>query len=143
MTNLMIKSTIYDALSMIIPGYLLVQWGDMVFLGNIEMRSTIGVVITTFTLSYIVGIIFHYIASCIFNPILKNKINRIKTEYNKLKVKEREINDKTDEEIKEKYFTAYYNVLINYSYTAVPILEAQVSFVRSIICVIQIGRAHV
>lgn len=137
MTNLITKSTLYDTLSMVIPGYLFllclyVMFKDFSRLNEVDDNRLSSVVIY-FTLSYLVGMIIHWVSKILFNRFLRNNdsaITKVKEEVAEEIEKRRELHT-----TKEEYYQAYYAVL-GKSNTAVPILEAHVSFIRSMVIVI-------
>ena len=134
MTTLITKSTLYDTLSMIIPGYLILLWLKMALFPLAQYSLDIvsqGIIV--FVISYLIGIALHIFTKHVFNPILRNKKSHIQKAYDK--VGKRILLEETDD-IREIYYIAYYRVLTQYLYTTIPIIEAKVSFIRSMICVL-------
>lgn len=144
----MSKTTLYDMLSAVIPGYLLLcgimAWCYPQILSSYNDIANNAAypfvyVIAVFALGYIIGLILKFLSSCIFGKLL-NCICIIKCAYNKnikyVSLADESIDLNNDNQIKEDYFSKYYYVLLNYQYSAVPILEAQVAFLRSMALVL-------
>ena len=133
----MTKSTLYDMLSMIIPGYLLVLGVKLLCAPDcLAAGYTLDSVVVVFVLSYLLGLVLHHLSKLLFDPVLRNKPARIRAMHRKPDLADEPLDDLTDDEVLARYYTAYYKVMRHYPYTAVPILEAQVSFIRSMVCVI-------
>jgi len=132
MTSLMSKSSLYDMVSMIIPGFL--------FILCVEIASGIGLGcnfstpmsgIITFTLSYILGIIIHLVSKDIFRPVLREDKELIDKALDKYKDEEKVKNEPLNE-----YNEQYYYLFRDYTNKVVSIIETQVAFLRSILIVI-------
>lgn len=131
MTSLMAKSSLYDMVSMIIPGYL--------FILCVELASGIGfeynffdltASIITFVLSYILGLIIHLVSKILLDPLLRNSIDNVKRTKEKV-----ESTIRKESELKE-YYDKYYRLLNDYTKMVVPVLEAQVAFLKSLMVII-------
>ncbi len=76
MTSLMTKSSLYDMLSMIIPGFItLFSFAKAVEMDqyfNKNAGLSIAHYICIFALSYLVGLIIHYFSKGLFDPCLRN-----------------------------------------------------------------------
>lgn len=137
MTNLMSKSTLYDMLSMIIPGYISLLCFYIACKGKFGWRdidyNSIPSIVIGFVLSYLVGILLHLLAKEIFNPVLRNNEKDIDEAQKKTKS---EILERQKKEPNvETYYRIYYK-LLGTSNTSIIILESQISFIRSITLVI-------
>lgn len=120
--------------SMIIPGFLFIlcvkeaSGTEIVF--NFKSIPT---VIIVFSFSWIVGFMLHCISKRIFNPILRNRPKDIIDAE-----KETIRNVKNESDLKD-YYLKYYRLMPGYTNATVPILEAQVSFLRSMLVVVLAG----
>lgn len=166
MTSLLGKSTIYDMLACIIPGYLLLLLANLLFAPNITLNiDNVSIAIGVFTLSYLTGLLLKWLMENILNGFLRNTPNRIRRAYKKsncifkegtLPDKEGGLSDKEgtlpdkegtlpdkegalpdkEEDLMKKYYIAYYKALKGNMNSSIPTLEAQIAFLRSILPVI-------
>ena len=131
------KLTMYDFLAMVIPGFLvlllfacIVGWLPL----NIDITDTWFIVFLVIV-SYLIGLLWHKISELFFEKIgFRNNPAQIK------KIAEKE--DKgldnvffgkgADEIILEKYYTAYYLLMEKNCLNSIPILEAQVAFIKNL-----------
>jgi len=73
MTSLMTKSSLYDMISMIIPGFLFilcVEFASGIGVNNNFDNAAVGAVV--FVLSYIVGLLLHIVSKKIFDSVIRN-----------------------------------------------------------------------
>ena len=152
MTSLLGKSTLYDMLACIIPGYLLLLLANLLFAPNITLNiDNVSIAIGVFTLSYLTGLLLKWLMENILNGFLRNTPNRIRRAYKKsncifkegtLPDKEGTLPDKEgalpdkEEDLMKKYYIAYYKALKGNMNSSIPTLEAQIAFLRSILPVI-------
>lgn len=145
MTSLLGKSTLYDMLACIIPGYLLLQLAKLLFAPNITLNiDNVSIAIGVFTLSYLTGLLLKWLMENILNGFLRNTPNRIRSAYDKSNCifKEETLPDKKEalpdkeEDLMQKYYIAYYKALKGNMNSSIPTLEAQIAFLRSILPVI-------
>lgn len=162
MTSLLGKSTLYDMLACIIPGYLLLQLAKLLFAPNITLEidnvNNVSIAIGVFTLSYLTVLLLKWLMENILNGFLRNTPNRIRSAYKKsncifkegtLPDKEGGLSDKEgtlpdkegalpdkEEDLMKKYYIAYYKALKGNMNSSIPTLEAQIAFLRSILSVI-------
>lgn len=152
MTSLLGKSTLYDMLACIIPGYLLLQLAKLLFAPNITLEiENVSIAIGVFTLSYLTGLLLKWLMENILNGFLRNTPNRIHSAYDKSNFifKEETLPDKKEalpdkkgalpdkeEDLMQKYYIAYYKALKGNMNSSIPTLEAQIAFLRSILPVI-------
>jgi len=130
----MAKSSLYDMVSMIIPGFLFILCVKEA--SGIEIKNefdSITTAIIVFSFSWIVGFVLHYISKRIFNPILRNRPKDIIDAE-----KETDRNVRKESDLKD-YYLKYYTLMPSYTSVTVPILEAQVSFFRSMLVVVLAG----
>lgn len=80
---------------------------------------------------YACGLIFHKIVEEITNPILRNRICMINRAYNMVEYEKKQVSD-----IKHGYYRAYYYLMKDGCMGYVPVLEAQVAFLRNLWCVL-------
>lgn len=138
MTSLLGKSTLYDMLACIIPGYLLLLLANLLFAPNITLNiDNVSIAIGVFTLSYLTGLLLKWLMENILNGFLRNTPNRIRSAYKKSNCifKEKDLPDK-EEDLMKKYYIAYYKALKGNMNSSIPTLEAQIAFLRSILPVI-------
>lgn len=82
MTSLLGKSTLYDMLACIIPGYLLLLLANLLFAPNISLKiDNVSKAIGVFTLSYLTGLLLKWLMENILNGFLRNTPNRIRRAY--------------------------------------------------------------
>lgn len=135
MTSLLGKSTLYDTLACIIPGYLLLLWGKLLFTTNITLKiNDINIAIGIFTLSYLTGLLLKWIMEVLLNRFLRNRPNRIRQAYNRSQCifEKKHLPDNVNELMKQ-YYIAYYRAMKGNPNSSIPILEAQIAFLRSIL----------
>lgn len=138
MTSLLGKSTLYDMLACIIPGYLLLQLAKLLFAPNITLKiENVSIAIGVFTLSYLTGLLLKWLMENILNSSLRNTPNRIRRAYDKSNCifEKKDLPDK-EEDLMQKYYIAYYKALKGNMNSSIPTLEAQIAFLRSILPVI-------
>lgn len=141
MTSLLGKSTLYDMLACIIPGYLLLQLAKLLFAPNITLEidnvNNVSIAIGVFTLSYLTGLLLKWLMENILNGFLRNTPNRIRRAYDKSNCifEKKDLPDK-EEDLMQKYYIAYYKALKGNMNSSIPTLEAQIAFLRSILPVI-------
>ncbi len=129
MNNILNKSTFYDMVSMIIPGFITIFFTSVMFDFKCifyNEKLWFPIYVCVFTVSYLIGLLIHYYSKNKFDSITKNDPSKIQEAKNKLE----EVLKKPH--LKE-YYEAYYKVI---NTTPIPILEAQVSFIRSMIVVL-------
>ena len=126
MASLLGKSTLYDMLSCIIPGYLLLLLFKLLFVSDIPLKiDHITIAIGTFTLSYLTGLFVKWLMEIVFNKFLRNNPTRIRRAYNESSCifEKRHLPDNENELLKQ-YYTAYYKALKVNLNSSIPILEA-------------------
>ena len=122
MTSLLGKSTLYDMLACIIPGYLLLQLAKLLFAPNITLNiDNVSIAIGVFTLSYLTGLLLKWLMENILNSSLRNTPNRIRRAYNKSNCifKKGALPDK-EEDLMQKYYIAYYKALKGNMNSSIP-----------------------
>lgn len=122
-------------LACIIPGYLLLLLVKLLFAPNISWRiDNVSIAIGTFSLSYLTGLLFKWLMEIGLNDILRNRPTRIRRAYQKSSCifEKRHLPDNEKELIKN-YYIAYYKALKGNLNTSIPIIEAQIAFLRSIL----------
>ncbi len=132
MNELISKSSLYDTVSMIIPGFIMLFYfaekvGMTCYWGKNGSLS-IAYYICIFALSYLVGLMIHYFSKLVYNPCLRNNRKHIRKARCRLR---KDIQDK----VLNEYYEDYYSTIRP---SSVPIMEAQVSFIRSMTIVIPI-----
>lgn len=132
MNTLSTKTSLYDLLSMIVPGYLVLFLLHKAFFQQCIWRSdemTFG--IAAFAVSYIVGLALHWFSKLVFHPLRNCEclVSKAKDKVNRDLVK----NGNPKIETKD-YYEAYY-AASKYPWSSVLILEAQYSFLRSAVIV--------
>ena len=134
MSTLSTKASLYDLLSMIIPGYLVLFLLHQSFFQQMAWHYddvTFGVV--TFAISYIVGILIHLVAKAVFSSLRNREclVSKAKDYVNKKLLQTKDVR-MIEENV--SYYEAYY-IASRYAWSSVPILEAQYSFLRSALIV--------
>lgn len=134
MNGFVSKITLYDFLSMVIPGYLVVFLLKRIFSQECDCHcDEVTYFVVLFTVSYIVGMIIHQASKWIFKFLRNNKYI-IERTYNKClkRNKVKQIDDKDNIEI--EYYNSYYTAS-QFLWSSIPVLESQFSFLRSMVIV--------
>lgn len=141
MNGMFSRVTLFDLLSMIVPGYLLLFLFELIFIPDVKWQYdelTFGIV--TFAVSYIVGIALHYLARFVFSCLRNNEWlisktnNRVKADLTK-RENTKHASEQSAIMIMSDYYKAYYTVTKFYPASSLQILEAQYSFLRSMLIV--------
>lgn len=122
-------------LACIIPGYLLLLWGKIIFFPELNCSvDSISPAIAVFVLSYVTGLLTKSIIERITNPILRNEPKKIRKAYIDSKVifHKRSL-PKSENKLLKQYYIAYNKAIKGNPNSSVPILEAQIAFLRSLI----------
>lgn len=138
MTSLLGKSSLYDMLACIIPGYLLLLLAKLLFVADISWEiDNVSFAIGAFTLSYLTGLLIKWLMEKVLNDLLRNSPTRIRKAYKKSSCifEETSLPDNEDELIK-LYYIAYYKAIKGNLNSSIPTLEAQIAFLRSILPII-------
>lgn len=139
------KLTMYDFLSMMVSGFIIL------FPFSCLERGDSYDIILFFILCYLVGIAYHKLLECISKPI-RNIKSFIGNGKKKALITFKERNRKNSEQVSEDvdYYEAYYYLIHNKCMNVIPVLEAQVTFIRNILPLIIIylicltgGRFHI
>lgn len=156
MSSFTSNTTLYDLLSAVLPGYLVLLWLQLSFptilpfcIFNAYSNLTMAVVI--FVLSYIVGLAFKVLIEAAVNPIFRNRTSTIYSalrvaevpesfvrDIRKLLEAEPNIDDKSGKRNNTErtiYYAKYYNALKVRPNSPIPIMESQVAFLRSMIAI--------
>lgn len=141
MNGFLSKLTLFDLLSMIVPGYLVLFLISRCFIDSpVWPYDELTFYVATFTVSYIIGMLIHYLARFIFyclrnnECLIKSARRRFYRFQKNAKQKEHET-DLSHETLMEEYYAAYYRVSMNYCSSSLSVLEAQYSFLRSMVIV--------
>ncbi len=133
------KVTLYDFLSMVIPGFLLLILFSLWFnINTINEINEIYDAILLSIISYIVGLVYHKTVEYLFNRMnlrnnekdLEESAKRFYNDYKKCSKKSKFQHDKHSI---QKYYEAYYKLMKENMLNNIPILEAQVAFIRNIL----------
>lgn len=161
MSSFTSNTTLYDLLSAILPGYLVLLWMQLSFpsiisLGYLNATGNLTNAIIVFVLSYIVGLVFKILIASALNPILRNRTNTIYSSLLIAEVPETFVSDirnllkkenssnseggsgKRSDPKKTLYYKSYYRALKARPNTPIPIMESQVAFLRSMIAIVLI-----
>jgi len=139
--NAISKLSLYDVLSMIIPGFLLLMLFPICSNYPMENLCTnVYVGFLLFIVCYVVGLIYHKVIEKLFSFFnFRNNPNHIKkmrdkvySDYQKQgsKIKKE---DSTENFQMREYYNAYYQLMKNNMLNNIPTLEAQVAFLRNIL----------
>ena len=137
------QTSLYDFFAIVIPGFLwlllISLWSNGHFI--IVCNGINGLIGTTllFIASYIVGLLYHKLVELLFrcfrnNPcVIKKQWEKFKKEYEK-DGGTFEKQEKTGN--RYKYYTAYYALMKNNMLNSIPVLEAQVAFLKNMVFLI-------
>lgn len=137
------KTSLFDLVSMIIPGYTLIfSLSKILNIGELDSSGV--AIVPILAASYIVGMFIHYLSKLLFDPIFKENIEQIRNAhqevYDNIDKECMEDDDnlkcKSDKEVKRIYYERYYISIDRYKKSNIHILEAQFSFIRSMIIVL-------
>lgn len=135
----MSKLSIYDMLSMIIPGYLVgFLISKSVNFQVILPSEEVTFWIVTFCISFILGISIHYFSRWIFKFLRNNdNLNSTARRMFEKDIRLREGNDRIaiDLMIPKRYYEIYYGKLQSPAVSFIAAMEAQLSFLRSMVIV--------
>lgn len=141
MNGFLSKVTLFDLLSMIVPGYLVLFLISRCFIDiPVWPYDELTFYVATFTVSYIIGMLIHYLARFIFNCLRNNEclIKSARKRFYRFQKNAKQEEHETDlnhETLMEEYYAAYYRVSMNYCSSSLSVLEAQYSFLRSMVIV--------
>lgn len=141
MNGFLSKLTLFDLLSMIVPGYLVLFLISRCFIDSpVWPYDELTFYVATFTVSYIIGMLIHYLARFIFNCLRNNEclIKSARRRFYRFQKNAKQKEHETDlghETLMEEYYAAYYRVSMNYCSSSLSVLEAQYSFLRSMVIV--------
>lgn len=136
------KTSLYDFLSVLIPGSLLVLWLSVSFtqskINQIITEYCVFDYVLLFVASFVLGSIAKRIGELAFNHLLRNKDKDLKESLKRCDIdddfKKSWYTDDADK-FRRKYFENYYVAVNGRGNTAIPTLEAKVAFMRSMIVV--------
>lgn len=133
MNGLITRATLYDLLSMLIPGYLFLYLMKLIFIpSGFEKSDELTYYIAVFALSYIVGMAIHLFTKLIFRK-LRNNPCIIKQTLNDF-IKDHKLQIIMKDDVTTEYLAAYYKAS-KFSWSAIPTIEAQYSFLRSMVII--------
>lgn len=141
MNGFLSKVALFDLLSMIVPGYLVLFLISRCFIDSpVWPYDELTFYVATFTVSYIIGMLIHYLARFIFNCLRNNEclIKSARKRFYRFQKNAKQKEHETDlshETLMEEYYAAYYRVSMNYCSSSLSVLEAQYSFLRSMVIV--------
>lgn len=129
MSNPLAKLTMYDMLTMLVPGFL---WCHLFWSGTLEEQCES---VLFWVVCYIVGLIYHRTLDAVAGKCkcLRNNPKWIKKAYAKVYDENAE---KSDDECKKDYYAAYYRLMKNNGLGNVPVLEAQGALLRNLILIL-------
>jgi hypothetical protein len=136
------KVTMYDSLAMVISGFLILLLLASV-LGWLPLNSGVAnenswLSITVISLlSYLIGLMWHKFCDLLFRKF-RNCEYSIKHEYRRFVAdyqhnSKQQLAEKISENFKHEYYQAYYSLMAKNCLCNIPVLEAQVAFVRNLI----------
>lgn len=140
MNGLMTRLSLYDMLSILLPGFLTVFLYCVIFdktTADFSSAWNYGETtfwIISFTMSYIVGYLIHLISKLVFKNLRHNNNLSVKA----MKKFNEDIRKRISESVEENdildeksYYELYYKIHKNNAVDFLPILESQLSFFRS------------
>ena len=132
------KTGLYDLLSMVLPGYLILFLISKVFFADYKWEyDEITYAVSVFCVSYVFGIIVHYFSRMIFRHIG----DRYLKEYALRRfTKDFEVRHSIEYDQKDKlttawYYNNYYRLWKSNSLSFIQALEIQLTFLRSLVVV--------
>ena len=137
------KTSLYDFLSVLIPGSLLVQWLCVSFtqsrINEIITEGCVFDYVSLFIACFALGSFAKRMGEMAFNRLLRNKDKGLRMSLKTCDIDDNykelwHVND-TDG-FRRKYFECYYVAVNGRGNTAIPTLEAKVAFMRSMIVVL-------
>ena len=133
MTSLFGRSTLYDMLTCLIPGYCILFFLHFAqFIREIVNIDSTSIVITLFVLSYIVGLIYKHLVFYFTDNEFRNNPVNIRKAYFLAEIQHKKPIPLTDNGLLETYYMAYYNAVKENGNSSIPTLEAQIAFLREI-----------
>ena len=142
MTSLFGRSTLYDMLTCLIPGYCILFFLHFAqFIREIVNIDSTSIVITLFVLSYIVGLIYKHLVFYFTDNEFRNNPVNIRKAYFLAEIQHKKPIPLTDNGLLETYYMAYYNAVKENGNSSIPTLEAQIAFLREIpiLIILEIG----
>ena len=138
MTSLIGKTGLYDLLSMVLPGYLMLFLISKAFCVDYNWEyDEITCAVSVFCVSYVLGIIVHYLSRIVFrclgNRCLKEYALRIFTKD--IEVRHSSEYDPEDKLTTAWYYNNYYRLWKRNSLSFIQALEIQLTFLRSLVVV--------
>lgn len=144
MDSVFSKNSLYDFLSILVPGSLLLLWVGVTFLKNhagiIPLDYGFFGYVLTFVACYAFGTLAKLMGELLFCNILRNRDKDLR-----IALKNSDINDDISEfvtikekgtnEFRREYYKFYYVAVNGRLNTAIPVLEAKVAFLRSMLAV--------
>lgn len=109
------KTSLFDLVSMIIPGYTLIfSLSKILNIGELDSSGV--AIVPILAASYIVGIFIHHLSKLLFDPIFKENIEQIRSAHKEVyksisethKKGQDNIKWKSNEEVKRIYYERYY-----------------------------------
>lgn len=143
MDSIFSRNSLYDFLSVLIPGSLLLQWGYVVFSGSPDaiFRICFGAFdyVLIFVACYALGTFAKLMGEMLFCGLLRNRDQDLRDSLEKSDIGEMKefdaIRDKNADEFRREYYKYYYVAVNGRRNTAIPVLEAKVAFLRSMLAV--------
>lgn len=140
MTSLMNRLSLYDMLSMVIPGYLTLFLSARTFAIKVSWPdNSLIYVVVTFCASYVIGLVIHRISRWVFGWLRHNSWlnNAAHIDFlHDLAKREEEIKKSHDDKLSQEwYYRTFYTLWKDASLSHIPPLEAQLSFCRSL-CIV-------
>lgn len=128
--NPMASLTMYDALTMLVSGFL---WCSLLLAGEQEYSYQS---VMFWLICYTVGLVYHRFLDFVSEncKCLRNNPEWIKKAHDK--VQEENSGNLGTDSSKQAYYAAYYHLVKNHSLGNIPVLEAQVAFIRDIVPVL-------
>lgn len=136
------RLTLYDLLSMLLPGILLV--GEILYLCDIPLNSKTSIILIAL-LAYPAGLCVHSVSECVWNNLfhLRNKPKHIREElqvtlqyapFGNVYKLTKEDSVKEDNQLLDKYNEAYYYVVdVRQHGNTIRTLEGQIAMMRNMV----------
>lgn len=133
MTSLFGRSTLYDMLTCLVPGYCILLFLHLAqFIRELANEDSTSIVVILFVLSYVVGLIYKHLVFYFTDNEFRNKPVNIRKAYFLAEIQHKKPIPYADEDLLETYYKAYYNAVKGNANSSIPTLEAQIAFLREI-----------
>jgi hypothetical protein len=144
MNNMISRVTLYDMLAMVIPGFLILLFFYSVSMEYEAYEHTCNwvFIFIVFIASYLTGLVWHKLMECLFKPLkFRNNEPCIEAAAKKFIEKYREDGGNAEQlpfqhKNRYEYYRSYYYLMKQGALNSIPVLEAQVVFIKNMLLII-------